>query len=91
MAFAPYTNDRRTIGIDSKVLGQFREKEHDNLFEYSENNTGMFEAYPHLVWVNDGYRYATVKKTVAYIAIDEIEDGEFLVEKWSIKNFREYE
>ena len=91
MAFAPYTNDRRTIGIDSKVLGQFREKEYDHLFEFSENNTGMYEAYPHLIWVKDGYRYGVVKKTVAYVAIDEYEGGDFHVEKWSIKNFREYE
>ena len=75
-------------------MGQFVEKEVGNYFEYSANNTGMFPEYPHLVWVgglvNDcGYRYANVMKTVAYIAVDEDDDG-LVVEKWDIKKNIKY-
>ena len=51
--------------------------------------------YPHKVWIgntiNDqGYRYAKVMKTVAYVVVDEDEYGQDVVEKWSIKNNKEY-
>lgn len=76
------------------AMGQFVEKEVGNYFEYSANNTGMMPEYPHLVWVgglvNDqGYRYANVMKTVAYIAVDEDDDG-LVIEKWDIKKNIKY-
>lgn len=92
MAFAPYTNDRRTIGIDSKVLGQFREKEFDHSFEFAENDGWFVDEYPHKIFVGNGEtRIGLVKKTVAYVVVDEGDDGSPVVEKWSIKNFRGYE
>jgi hypothetical protein len=36
-----------------------------------------------------GYRYATVKKTVAYIVVDEDENGP-VVEKWFLKKNNKY-
>ena len=76
---------------DGSILGRFDEKEHGNMFEFSQNNTGMYESeYSHLVWVADGYRYANVLKTVAYVAVDEDADGNFIVEKWQTKNFKKY-
>jgi hypothetical protein len=49
--------------------------------------------FTHKVWVGDTigspYRYAVVMKTVAYIAVDEDEDGP-VVEKWHLKKCREY-
>lgn len=89
MAFAPYTNDRRTIGVDTKVLGQFREKDFDNFFEFAENDGWMKAEYPHKIFVQDGTRAAKILKTVAYVIVDEDDQGP-LVEKWAIKNFREY-
>ena len=53
--------------------------------------------FPHKVWVTNassddrGYRYATVKKTVAYVVIDEDDNGEPVIEKWNIKGHRIYE
>jgi hypothetical protein len=92
MALAPYTNDRRTIGIDSKVLGQFREKEFDHSFEFAENDGWFADEYPHKIFVgNDETRIGLVKKTVAYVVVDEGDDGSPVVQKWSIKNFRGYE
>jgi len=54
-----------------------------------------FNKYPHKVWIgaviNDqGYRYAKVMKTVAYVVVDEDDDGQPVVEKWYIKNNKEY-
>jgi len=40
---------------------------------------------------NNGYRYALVKKTVAYVCVDEDDYGQPVVEKWHIKRHREYQ
>jgi len=37
-----------------------------------------------------GYRYANVKKTVAYIITDEDDDGPVL-ERWYLKSNKEYQ
>jgi|TARA_B110000495_G_C22966152_1_gene566606 hypothetical protein len=94
MTFAP-----DSVGFaygDSSIEGMFRLKENDNLFEYSTNNeVGFGEEYPHKVWVttpwhmDHGYRFAIVKKTVAYILTTD-EDGNDFVEKWDIKQNRQY-
>jgi len=74
---------------DGSIIGSFRHKDTDVLFEFSENRTGSYEDYPHLVWVHGGYRYATVKKTVAHVVIDETDDG-FVSEPWPLKGQRIY-
>jgi len=77
------------------VLGEFVEKEVGNYFHYSENpdSFAFCEDFPHVVWVGglgQQYRYAEVKKTVVYICVDEDEFGLPVVEKWFIKNRKEY-
>ena len=78
------------------VLGEFVEKEIGNYFHWSENNhcfMDFHKDFPHLVWVGglgQQYRYAEVLKTVAYICVDEDECGLPVVEKWFIKNRKEY-
>ena len=96
MAFAPesVSFDRG----DKSILGGFYEKECGKFFEFSVN-TDEFDfakPYPHKVWVttprpgiDSGYRYVTVKKTVVYIVVDEDEAGP-VMEKWDIKQHREY-
>ena len=79
-------------------MGDFTESSHGLKFEYEPNNpvdsVVPVADYPHRVWVatspiNDsGWRYANVKKTVAYIVVDEDEYGQSVVEKWAIKNRR---
>ena len=69
-------------------------------FAYEANNPAdswlPVVNYPHRVWVscnpiNDsGWRYANVKKTVAYIVVDEDDHGQPVIEKWSIKNHRNF-
>ena len=90
MAFAPVSTYAAPHG-DGSCQGRFVEKDEGNLFEYSKNWSSV-DDFPHLVWVGDGdqYRYARVLKTVAYVAVDEDENG-FVVEKWSIKQHKEYE
>ena len=97
MAFAP-----DSVGFtygDSSIQGCFRLKENDNLFEYSRNDDpfSFCEDFPHKVWVtstiegiDSGFRYGIVKKTVAYIAVDEDEFGLPVLEKWDLKQSRVY-
>ena len=90
MAFYTYTQ---------KPIGRFVEKDTGNYFEYSLNDEPMNfgEDFPHKVWVGGGgvagmtgWRYANVKKTVAYIVVDEGDLGQPVVEKWDIKKNVEY-
>jgi hypothetical protein len=80
-------------------IGCFTEKDVGNYFEYSNNpdSFSFCEDFPHIVWVGGGgvagmtgYRYANVKKTVAYICVDEDEFGAPVLEKWQLKNNRSY-
>lgn len=83
------------------LVGYFREKEFGRPFEYKMNDefvlhpdmkTGRNVQYPHLVFVGpdgDEVRRAFVKKTVAYVVVDEVEDG-YVIEKWNIKGHRPY-
>lgn len=98
MAFAD-SSVYKDIG-DGSIVGSFREKDGDIFFEFSHNqDLSEVWAYrfPHKIWVTTpiegtdcGYRYGTVKKTVAYLAVDEDEFGEPVMEKWSIKQRRDY-
>jgi hypothetical protein len=90
MAYAPFD-----AGMQ---IGEFREKDFNNFFEYGMNpdlEQDFCPNLPHIVWVGgiqgtQQYRYAYVRKTVAYVAIDENDDGTPLIEKWHIKGRKEY-
>lgn len=85
---------------DGSIIGCFREKDTDNVFEFSENqdvNEAWAREFPHKIWVTEprpgidqGFRYGTVKKTVAYLAVSEDEYGMPILEKWYIKGHRIY-
>lgn len=94
MAYAP-------LGIQT-VSGSFVEKDHGKTFEYIENpdlvfhvpaHGGNLTRFPHLVFVgppgSTETRRALVLKTCAHIVTDETDFG-FVVEKWIIKNHKEY-
>ena len=73
------------------LVGSFVEKDFGKTHEYSLiGDDGLFEEYPHKLWTLDGYRYARILKTVAYIIVDEDEYGLPVVEKWAIKQHKEY-
>ena len=92
MSFAPFS-------AMSRLIGSFQHS-NGNDFEYEPNSPAdswlPVVNYPHRVWVqtspiNDqGWRYANVKKTVAYIVVDEDEYGQPVIEKWAIKNHRNF-
>lgn len=100
MSYAPSST---YFDQEGTILGCFREKDHDRLFEFSVNDDGCeFGAnYPHKVWVttpkegiDQGYRYAKVLKTVCYILTDNWDwnnrDGGPTLERWYIKNHSLY-
>ena len=78
--------------------GCFWEKSGGNIFEFDMRSDNP--EFPSRVWVADeddiipglesGWRYAKVKKTVAYLIVDEDEYGKPVVEKWAIKDKRDY-
>lgn len=80
---------------DGTTLGCFQHTETKCQFEYRKtlNEWAMAHNLPHEIAVNDpvgyGWRFGRVLKTVAYVAVDEQDDGP-LMEKWPIRN-REYE
>jgi hypothetical protein len=98
MSFAP--DNVCFVTGDSSILGSFHEVEFGNFFEFSKNkDEGIphLSEYPHRVWVttpregiDHGFRYAIVKKTVAYIVVDEDDYGVPVVEKWKLKNKNDY-
>ena len=76
------------------VIGSFVEKSAGKTHEYSligdDGLLWLGEEYPHKLWTLDGYRYARVLKTVAYIVVDEDEYGLPVVQKWNIKQHRKF-
>lgn len=88
--------------LSHKLAGYFVEKSYGRAFEYKVNpetvlhpdmKTGLNVIYPHLVFVGpqgDQVRMALVKKTVAYVVVDEIDNDRYVIEKWQIKDLREY-
>jgi hypothetical protein len=89
------------------ILGCFIEKEYNRPFEYKLNSEEVFAPdfktgkniyFRHLVFVGprgDETRMALVKKTVAYVVVDEFVHPErgstfFRIEKWNIKKHRKY-
>jgi hypothetical protein len=90
MAFAPYTNDRRTAD-QGRVVGCFTEYDHGHHFEYAERTDALFPAdfYPdmtHVVFVGaEDVRLANIKRGVITLL-----NGDEIVEKWMIKNHRVY-
>ena len=72
------------------LFRSFIEKDCKKRHWYAENNDEMAGAwdFPHKLITLDGYRYAVVKKTVAYIAVDEDEYGLPVMVKWRIYSHR---
>lgn len=79
----------------NRAIGEFREKEFGKHFEYrisegtapGQGEWGIKHGFKHEIAICDGsVRFANVKKTVAYVCIDEDEYGNPVVEKWNIKH-----
>jgi hypothetical protein len=100
MAYASHTNlDHHYDPTVPRILGQFKEVEFSKTFEFCLRPEGAREIcpeYPHLIYVSDRsiggmyqYRFGLVLKTVAYVVVDEDDNGP-IVEKWKIKGHRLY-
>lgn len=94
MAFAPYTNDRLTPE-QGRLLGSFRAKDTDALFEWAERPEGdrgdWRPEWKQVIFMSDGStRLALVLKTIVWVVVDEASDGSPVAEKWAIKQRREY-
>lgn len=83
------------------VSGRFIHKETCRPFEFVNaldvlqvvGKGGKLEMFPQLVYVGplgDETRMARVLKTVAYVIVDETDDGKLVVEKWPIKKLTVY-
>ena len=105
MTFAPHTNDdvrnQLRAGLIPTplpiIFGCFRHAETDVYFEYAERrhpDDAFAPEMPHIVYVGGttgrGTRLAKVLKTVAYVVVDETEEGPVIV-KWPIKQHRIYD
>lgn len=84
---------------DSSIRGCFTHKDHNTFFEFSTapaDEQFFGDYYDSKVWVHavpdtaGAYRLARVKKTVAYVIVDEDENGNPVVEKWMLKKFQSY-
>ncbi len=77
----------------SKTIGSFVEVDYGNDFTYKETKDAwaLSQGLKHEIDVLDGVRYANVKKTVAYVCVDEDADGNAVLDKWQIKQHRIFE
>lgn len=100
MAYAPHSNDSVRIAHrhggekPPLLLGNFIEADRHNAFEYAvrpDNGIDFAPDCPHIVYVGDGFRYAKVLKTVAWVAVDEQPDGSPVFEKWHLHRHRYYD
>jgi hypothetical protein len=76
-----------TVPLES-VVGQFQEKEYGKYFEYrnTTNPWALKHNLQHEVFVLDGVRFGNILSTVAYVCTDEDEEGNPVLDKWSIKH-----
>ena len=107
MAFANHTNtDVRHAFLCGQppmplLLGSFNEADYGSLFEYAvrpDEGLDFAPDCPHIIYftalrpgIDQGYRFAKVLKTVAYVCVDEDEDGQPIYEKWHLKRHHNYD
>jgi hypothetical protein len=71
---------------NAKNVGEFQEKDHHRHFTYRPTTDAwaLQNNLTHEIDVLDGFRFARILKTVAYVAVDEAADGSPVIEKWSL-------
>lgn len=77
----------------SPTLGQFTHVHTHRTFEYRKTNDpwALQHGYVYEIALNFNLiRYANVKATVAYVVVDEDEQGQPVEEKWRIKQHHHY-
>lgn len=78
--------------MNEQNTGEFQEVEFGKYFTYKRTNDfwALQHGFQHEIDVLDGIRYGNVKKTVAYICVDEDEVGAPVINKWNIKKHMIY-
>ena len=80
---------------DNNACGSFKNTQYGTHFEYrvskglapTQGDWGIKNGFKHEIAVCDGsVRFANVKKTVAYVLVDEDDNGDLVIEKWAIKH-----
>jgi hypothetical protein len=71
------------------VVGEFQEKEFKQHFEFKQtepDSWGDLFGFPYRVAVGPlgETRYAKISKTVAYVVVDQDDNGDPVLEKWQI-------
>lgn len=78
---------------DNNACGSFKNTQYGTHFEYrvskglapNQGDWGIKNGFKHEIAVCDGsVRFANVKKTVAYVLVDEDDNGDLVIEKWAI-------
>lgn len=92
MAYAPHTNADTHL---PRILGSFRHRDTDPYFEYAvrpadDRGGWLGDDFPHLVYTGNETRIARVLKTVAHVVVDELPDGDGVVEIWPLRQHRVY-
>lgn len=79
----------KLFDFEHHFAGAFEEKEFGKRFEFIEAEKGSWgelNGFKYKIAVGElgEYRYANIKKTVAYVCVDE-QDGKPVTEKWFLK------
>jgi hypothetical protein len=74
----------------ASLVGNFRHAETGVYFDYHHKPNWPIDGYPFGIVMCDGStRTAKILKTVAYVAIDEDENGLPVFEKWPLKDHKQ--
>lgn len=87
------TSVREAALPEKDMIGGFRELSVGKNFWYGKTKYqwALEHDLPHEIVSDHGNRYAKVLNTVAYVAVDENDDGTPKLEKWYIKHFQKKE
>lgn len=93
MAFASYVNAFRED--QARVMGQFRNAETGNYFEWFDRDDADREnfacEYAHRIFVGAGEtRVARVLKSRVHVVVDEDANGDAVTETWVIRGRKDY-
>lgn len=78
--------------LDKNPTGAFQEKEYRQWFTYRPtlNNYATDNGLMYEIDVLNGIRFAKILKTIAYVAIDEDENGLPILERWEFVKHEKY-
>lgn len=82
----------RPTDPNKKLLGEFQERDHGKWFSYSltTNEWAIAHGFVHEIDVQDGVRFACVRKTRVKVVVEEDCEGVPVVETWAIKSHNKF-